>query len=92
VPPEKKSGLSRGGALGREMRIENPLFIVFRDPGGKVITHIHPPDDYDHTHYGILICDLVRHVARAMKVSEDDIWTWVDKERDRLTSDIINPS
>jgi hypothetical protein len=39
-----------------------------------------------------LIADLVRHVARAFKVSEGDVWKWVDKERGHPTTAITNPS
>jgi hypothetical protein len=42
--------------------------------------------------YGLLIADLVRHVARAFKVGEDAVWEWVDKERGHPTTPITNPS
>jgi hypothetical protein len=58
----------------------------------NVVCHIHPDKDDSHRHYGLLICDLVRHVAKAFKVHEDDVWEWVDKERDRPTTDITRPS
>jgi len=36
--------------------------------------------------YGLLIADLVRHVASAFKVDEREVWEWVGKESDRPTS------
>jgi hypothetical protein len=77
----------------KPIRIESPLVIMFEAPEGGVVCHIHPSATANsHEHYGLLICDLVRHVARAFKVEERDVWEWVDKERDRPTSDITRPS
>lgn len=45
-----------------------------------------------YEHYGLIVCDLVRHVAAAFKVDEDDVWTWVDRERHHHTTDISQPS
>jgi len=74
------------------MRIESPLVIMFEDDG-EIVCHIHPSKNASsHQDYGLLICDLVRHVARAFKVDEDDVWEWVDKERRRPTTEIRNPS
>ena len=70
----------------------NPLVIMFEAPDKNVVCHIHPAKGYDHQMYGLLVCDLVRHVARAFKVEEDDVWEWVDKERHGPTTDIVNPS
>ncbi len=75
-----------------EIRIEQPLVVMFEADGG-VVCHIHPSKTASsHQHYGILICDLVRHVARAFEVEERDVWEWVDKERRRPTSEIKRPS
>ncbi len=75
------------------MRIEQPLVVMFEAPEGGIVCHIHPSKAASsHQHYGILICDLVRHVARAFKVDEDAVWEWVDKERGRPTSAITRPS
>ena len=74
-------------------KIENPLLIMFADEQGEVVCHIHPSEHCPtHETYGLLIADLVRHVARAFKVSEADVWEWVDKERRRPTTAIANPS
>ena len=72
--------------------IEQPLVIMF-EADGRVVCHIHPSETAStHEHYGLLICDLVRHVARAFKVEEDDVWEYVDKERVRPTTGITTPS
>jgi hypothetical protein len=34
----------------------------------------------------MLIADIVRHIARAFKVREDEVWEWVDKERHHPTT------
>jgi len=74
-------------------KIENPLVIMFADPNGEVVCHIHPSERCPtHETYGLLIADLVRHVARAFDVSEADVWEWVDKERHYPTTKITNPS
>jgi hypothetical protein len=70
------------------MVIQNPLAIIFEGPDKKVVTHIHAPEGYTHEHYGMIVCDFVRHVARAFKVSEEAVWEWVDKERSHPTSPI----
>jgi len=61
--------------------IADPLVVMFREPEGNVLCHLHPPEDWTHEHYGLLVCDLVRHVANAFKVDEDAVWDWVDQER-----------
>jgi hypothetical protein len=77
----------------KTMRIEQPLVIMFEAPGGDVVCHIHPSQlAKSHREYGLLICDLVRHVAQAFKVAEEEVWEWVDKERHRPTTEITRPS
>ena len=47
------------------MAIEEPLVIMFEDKDG-IVCHIHPSRRArSHREYGLLVCDLVRHVARA---------------------------
>jgi hypothetical protein len=66
------------------MKIRNPLIIVFENED-KVQTHLYP-GKRSYKEYGILIADLVRHVANAFKVNENDVWEWVDRERYHQTS------
>jgi hypothetical protein len=75
-----------GGSTEKPLMIESPLVMMF-EQDKKIVCHIHPGNK-NHTHYGLLICDLVRHVARAFKVDEDEVWEWVDKERRKPTSEI----
>ena len=84
--------MPKTAGAGAPIRIESPLVIMFQDDAKNVVTHIHPPKDWTHAHYGLLICDLARHVARALKVDEAKIWEWVDNERDKPTTDIKKPS
>ena len=56
-------------------------------------THLHPSERCPtYETYGLLDADLVRHVARAFDVGEEDVWQWVDKERHHPTTKITNPS
>ncbi|HUI96469.1 MAG TPA: hypothetical protein VLX44_11995 [Xanthobacteraceae bacterium] len=51
----------------KPMVIGQPLVIMFEADGG-IVCHIHPSKTASsHEHDGLLICDLVRHVARAFK-------------------------
>lgn len=68
------------------MRIEKPLIIVFENDG-NVQTHLFP-EERSYEQYGILIADLVRHVANAFHVHESSVWEWVDKERSKPTSPV----
>jgi hypothetical protein len=79
------------GPPSSPMVLQDPLVVMFQQDG-QLVCHIHPAKGVDHRHYGIAICDLVRHVARAYKVDDDEVWKWVDKERGRPTSDISQPS
>lgn len=62
--------------------VKQPLLILFED-GGNTHCHIHPSPDYTYQHYGLIIADVIRHVAAAYKVSEEDVFEWVQKEMDR---------
>jgi hypothetical protein len=80
-----------GGPTGTPFVLKDPLVVMFQQDG-KLVCHIHPAEGLDHKHYGLAICDLVRHVARAFHVDEAEVWKWVDKERRRPTTDITQPS
>jgi hypothetical protein len=78
---EPKTDMLEGATV-----VERPLVIIYQADDGNTIAHIHPPFDWTHQHYGLLICDLVRHVAAVFHVPEDKIWYWVEKERRRPTT------
>jgi hypothetical protein len=69
-----------------DMEIDSPLIIVFENDG-QVQTHLYP-GAMDHKEYAILIASLVRHVARAFKVPEDEVWECVDEERENPTTPV----
>ena len=74
------------------VRIDRPLVIMFEDEGG-VVCHIQPSARAtSHREFGLLVCDLARHVAYAFEVEEDEVWRWVDEERHRPTTEITRPS
>jgi hypothetical protein len=86
-------GTERAMADKPTMLIDSPLVIMYEDRDAGIVCRIHKSAKVSsHEHYGILVCDLVRHVARAFKVAEDDVWKWVDKERRKPTSDITTYS
>lgn len=80
-----------GGSPEQPMMLQQPVIVMFRQDG-NLICHIHPTKDDTYQHYGLMICDLVRHVAHAFKVDEDDVFEWIEKERDHPTTEITNPS
>ena len=64
------------------MKIKTPLIIMFEEEGtSNVLCHLHPSETCGgYQGYGLLVCDLVRHVARCFDVEEAQVWEWVDKE------------
>jgi hypothetical protein len=74
-----------------KFEIKNPLVIMYQEPDGSVVTRVHP-GNHTYEHYGMLVCDLTRHIARAFQVDEEAVWEWVDKERHRPTTNIRQPS
>lgn len=73
------------------MTLDKPLIVMF-EQDGNLTCHLWPRGEHTHEHYGIMIADLVRHVAHAFKVDEDDVWEWVDKERRKPTTKFSSPS
>lgn len=79
--------------MTKELRVERPLVIMFEDGAGSIKCHLYPSKGCaSHSRYGMLICDLVRHVARAFEVAEEDVWEHVDKERHHPTTEITELS
>ena len=68
------------------MKIDSPLVIVFKNDG-QLQTHLYP-GEMTYKGYGLLVADIVRHVAKAFKVREEDVWEWVDKERYEPTTPV----
>jgi hypothetical protein len=69
-----------------DMEIESPIIIVFENDG-EIQTHLYP-GEMTHQDYGREIARLVRHVAKAFKVREIDVWESVDQERYNPTTPI----
>jgi hypothetical protein len=74
-----------------EVRILPTLVVMFEEPDGSISCKISRLQDYDHRCYGIIICDLVRHVAMACNVDEGDVWQCVEKERRKPATRITQP-
>lgn len=85
-----------GGARGQPetMRVVDPamvkypLIFTFLDHQDAPICVLSPPPGYGYQAYGLLICDLVRHVSRLFKVNEEDVFEWIEKERHKPTTTI----
>ena len=73
-------------AKGEVHVVKNPYIIVYEGPNGDSITELYVPEDWDEGHYGLMICDIVRHVAIAFKVPEAAVWEWVERERKHPTT------
>jgi hypothetical protein len=73
------------------MEIKTPLVIMFEDERtNNVICHLHPSETCcTYRYYGLLTCDLARHVAKCFDAEEEQVWEWVDKERKKPTTDVI---
>ncbi len=68
------------------MKIDSPLIIVFENDG-EIQTHLYP-GELTYKEYAVHIAALVRHVAKAFKVLENDVWEAVDEERDHPTTPV----
>ena len=71
------------------------LIHIFRRDDGKILTEVsNAGTDYGYPAFGLMVCDLVRHIAKAFHVHEDKIWEWVEKERDNPTTALtqVKPS
>jgi hypothetical protein len=96
--PKKHSGdeppVLGGGTADAPMIVKQPYVIMFKPEGADTIhTHIYRGDaKIGYKEFGLLACDLVRQVAGAFEVDEDEVWEWVDKERHHPTSTPRRPS
>src|SRR5258708_11414407 len=73
----------------KRIEIRDPLVIMFRNTGDDKVTCVIHPDAADsYESYGLLVCDLVRHVANAYGVTERDVWKCVDRERHHHTTSV----
>ena len=70
----------------------NPMVIIYQNDDKTITTQIHHGLDDRYEGYGLIVCDLVRHIARAFDVTEEEVWNWVDRERHHHTTEIREPS
>lgn len=72
--------------------IQNPILVVGEGDDGTLTVAMQRGKHCDGFEaYGMLICDLVRHAARAFSVPEAAVWEWVDKERAKPTGGLDTP-
>lgn len=73
--------------------VDRNLVTITQQSDGKTLTYLNISDTgIDYRHLGLMVCDLVRHIAGAFKVQERAVWEWVFKEKDRPTTRIIENS
>lgn len=77
--------------MSDRLLVDQPLVVMY-EQDDQIVCRIWPRAVDSHRTYGLLVADLVRHVARAFNVEEDEIWEWVDKERRRPTTNFSSPS
>lgn len=72
------------------LEIHEPVVLVQRLPDGKLETMLFQSEGVVNTPAGIglIACDIVRHAAKAYGVDEEDIFRWIDKERDNPTTTV----
>jgi len=58
--------------LGRY--VSQPYLVIYTDEEGTPSCILYPRQDDRYEYYGLLAYDLVRHIARAFKISDDDVW------------------
>ena len=58
----------------KNMTVEDPLIMIYRQDE-KIFFQLNPRDSYNrHESYGLLVCDLVRHIANSFQVEEEAVW------------------
>ncbi len=71
------------------IKLKDPLLIVCEDKSSrKCVTTVTMPPGSSYQTYGLLIADIIRHVARAFNVGEDEVIDWVNKELRHPTTPI----
>lgn len=73
------------------MVITKPLIMLF-EANGTLVCHLWPRETDSFKGYGLMIADIVRHVANRFGVGEDQVWEWIDKERHNPTTAITRAS
>jgi hypothetical protein len=60
--------------------------ILTEDDTGKLVCMIQKQPGDAVGHFGIALADCARHVARAFHVDEDEVFEWIERERDKPSS------
>lgn len=74
--------------------IEKPWIIMHQVEDKVECVLLNPSDKPDPENligfekYALLACDLIRHIARAFGVEEEDVWDWVERERYHPTTKV----
>lgn len=62
--------------------VRAPLVIMYQEEETQAVTtQINAPSGFDHRTYGWLVCELVRHIAKAFGVPEAEAWAEVNRAR-----------
>lgn len=68
-----------GSALQSEMPETNVVLKVYASKDHGVVAHINA-NGYGPGHFGLLLADCIRHVARAFNVDEGEVYEYVKRE------------
>jgi hypothetical protein len=69
-----------------EKMLERARLILTADDTGRLVCLIKKQPDDRVGHFGIALADCARHVARAFHVDEDEVFEWIERERDKPSS------
>lgn len=77
-------------SLSQMLIAHDPLLVVVieRDANGKTVTQIVGSQELTIPVFGLMLVDILRHGAAALKVAEDEVWEWVEAERNHPTTDL----
>ena len=63
-------------------------WIIVHQPEDKLETILAGPPDTNYERFGIVIADVIRHVANRFNVEEADVMNWVNREIDDPTTEL----
>lgn len=63
-----------------------PWIIAHEIENAKLQVILAGPPGAGHEQFGLVICDIIRHVAQHFEVDEADVWHWIQREMDKPTT------
>jgi hypothetical protein len=75
-----------------EKTLQNARLILTSDDSGKLVCLIKRQPGDVVGHFGIALADCARHVAKAFGVGEDEVFDWIERERQEPSSKLQGTS